>query len=453
MLLNIGTEQWQLHWSHADAELATINGRSISVETWLQDVAAATYWLNEREGDALLYQRNWYRFSVWFFALLKSEKRIVLPANDKPATLSELSTQYAFRVPDELPQKVCSKTPALTLTGELESPLTFFTSGSSGKPKAVDKTLRQLWLEVNALELTFSEQLGQADILATVTHQHIYGLLFTVLWPIAAGRSVTLPLVDYPEQLLQILAQTESRRYALVSSPAHLQRLDNLPQLARYKTSLAMVFSSGGPLSGAVPKNFADNGLQAPTEVYGSTETGGIAWRQRNPGDSESFSPLAGIEVSCDSSDSSDLLVIQSPYLSDPQSSYTTEDKVRLQEHGCFLLLGRQDRIVKIAEKRVSLSEIEQYLQQHDWIESAKACVLSTPRVELGVALVLNSVGSTELNTEGKFKVRQELRHHLLQRFEKVVIPKRFRYLQQLPYNGAGKVTESDLQALFSEDK
>lgn len=450
MLLKTSTEQWQLQWPRSDAKLATVNDEPVSLLTWLQDVAAATHWLNEQEGDALLYQRDWYRFSVWFFALLNSEKRIVLPANDKPATLSELSSQYAFRIPEELAPKLNSDKPSLTLKGNLDSPLTFFTSGSSGKPKAVEKTLRQLWLEVETLEQTFADQLGQADILATVTHQHIYGLLFTVLWPVAAGRSVTSPLVDYPEQLQQILAKAGRERYALVSSPAHLQRLDNLPQLARYKHALALVFSSGGPLPYSVPKDFADNGLQAPTEVYGSTETGGIGWRRRSPGSSESFKPLAGIEVSCDSDD---LLVIQSPYLNDSQGPYTTEDKVQLEKHGYFLLLGRQDRIVKIAEKRVSLNEVEQFIQLHDWIESAKACVLRTPRIELGLVLVLTREGNTQLNTQGRFKARQELRHHLQQRFEKVVVPKRFRYVQQLPYNGAGKVTQDELQALFDEEK
>ena len=146
------------------------------------------------------------------------------------------------------------------------------------------------------------------------------------------------------------------------------------------------------------------------------------------------------------------LLVIQSPYLNNPQKPYTTEDKARLQGQGDFQLLGRQDRIVKIAEKRVALNEVEQFIQRHDWVESAKACVLHSPRVELGLVLILTPEGVNQLSTQGRFKARQELRHHLLQRFEKVVVPKRFRYVQQLPYNGAGKVTQTDLQALFEEE-
>lgn len=450
MLLKVSTEHWEINWPEADAEIAIIDGKSLRLQYWLKEVAAATNWLREKEGAALLYQPDWYRFSVWFFALLSCQKRVILPANDKPATLAELSSQYSFRVPDELPPPSGADSLLPVLRGALNSSLTFFTSGSSGAPKAVEKNIKQLLLEVLTLEQTFSEPTKHTSILSTVTHQHIYGLLFTVLWPISAARSVTLPLVDYPEQLQQRLATADPERYVLVSTPAHLQRLDNLPQLAHYRQSLLRVFSSGGPLPASVPKAFADNQLTVPTEVYGSTETGGIAWRQRNPGNSSDFTPLADVTVSCDDDD---LLVVQSPYLNAPAGRYTTEDKICLQAEGRFQLLGRRDNIVKIAEKRVSLNEIEAFTQRHDWVASVKACVLRSPRVELGLVLVLTPKGHRALTAQGRFTVRQELRHHLQQRFEKVVVPKRFRYVPQLPYNASGKLTQADLNTLFEEGK
>ena len=76
MLLNINTEQWQLRWQQADTELAVVKGQSISASVWLKDIAAATHWLSEQDGDALLYHRDWYHFSVWLFALLNSEREL-----------------------------------------------------------------------------------------------------------------------------------------------------------------------------------------------------------------------------------------------------------------------------------------------------------------------------------------------------------------------------------------
>jgi acyl-coenzyme A synthetase/AMP-(fatty) acid ligase len=66
--------------------------------------------------------------------------------------------------------------------------LTLCTSGSSGEAKLIDKSLRQLANEVTALEQLWGAQLGQATILGSVATQHIYGLLFRVLWPLCAGR-------------------------------------------------------------------------------------------------------------------------------------------------------------------------------------------------------------------------------------------------------------------------
>ena len=65
--------------------------------------------------------------------------------------------------------------------------LSLCTSGSSGEPKRIDKTLRQMANEVNALEQLWGADLGEACIIASVAAQHIYGLLFRVLWPLCAG--------------------------------------------------------------------------------------------------------------------------------------------------------------------------------------------------------------------------------------------------------------------------
>ena len=68
--------------------------------------------------------------------------------------------------------------------------LVLFTSGSTGVPQAIPKKLSQMSREVATLETQFGELLGVADISTTVSHQHIYGLLFNVLWPLVAGRAI-----------------------------------------------------------------------------------------------------------------------------------------------------------------------------------------------------------------------------------------------------------------------
>src|SRR5690606_27170940 len=109
---------------------------------------------------------------------------------------------------------------------------------------------------------------------STVSHQHIYGLLFTVLWPTLTGRAVTPQRLEYPEELERDLAAHDS---VLISSPAHLKRLFGG---RRWATQARAIFSSGGPLGADASKLAAEVTGLAPIEVFGSSETGGIAWRQ-----------------------------------------------------------------------------------------------------------------------------------------------------------------------------
>ena len=83
--------------------------------------------------------------------------------------------------------------------------LVVFTSGSTGAPTPIAKQLSQLTSEIAALEEQFGAPLGDAEILATVSHQHIYGLLFRVLWPLAEGRPLHAERHEFPETLAPAL--------------------------------------------------------------------------------------------------------------------------------------------------------------------------------------------------------------------------------------------------------
>ncbi|EVU16562.1 AMP-binding enzyme family protein, partial [Vibrio parahaemolyticus V-223/04] len=110
---------------------------------------------------------NSYLFAVGFFACCHAEKSIVLPGNYQPEALKELSEHYDLLLHDadvSVPEQVSSllvKAQSLvdiTLIHEQQVdhpyvwrelnlakiPVTLFTSGSSGKPKAIAKTLKQL---------------------------------------------------------------------------------------------------------------------------------------------------------------------------------------------------------------------------------------------------------------------------------------------------------------------
>ncbi|MDH2080767.1 acyl-CoA synthetase family protein [Pseudomonas atacamensis] len=316
--------------------------------------------------------------------------------------------------------------------------LSLCTSGSSGEPKRIDKTLRQLANEVEALELLWGADLGEACIIGSVATQHIYGLLFRVLWPLCAGRPLVRRQLAFSEDLQR--ASREYPAFAWVASPALLKRMgDNLDWPAL--SAVRRVFSSGGALPPEAAQSLHQRLQQWPTEILGSSETGGIAWRQ---GESL-WQPFAGVELS---QDSDGALLISSPYLPAGHVEHSA-DAARIAADGRFELLGRLDRIVKLEEKRISLPMLEQALAAHDWVAEARLGVVQENRASLGALLVLSESGLFALREHGRRGLTETLRKHLSQHCEALALPRRWRLLRQMPLNSQGKLAQADVEALL----
>src|SRR5690606_29931429 len=98
------------------------------------------------------------------------------------------------------------------------------------------------------------------------------------------------------------------------------------------------------------------------TEVLGSTETGGVAWRQCPRGDDQPWQPLPRVRLAADANGN---LAVSSPFVSvgEPNATgmyrFVMGDRGAIDASGTFALHGRADRIVKIGGKRLSLAEME----------------------------------------------------------------------------------------------
>jgi len=317
--------------------------------------------------------------------------------------------------------------------------LSLCTSGSSGEPKRIEKTLRQLSQEVLALEQLWGHDLGPACMIGSVAAQHIYGLLFRVLWPLCAGRAFVRRQLAFPEDLQR--ASREHPAFAWVASPALLKRMgDNLDWSALSR--VRRVFSSGGALPTEAAHSLQQRLGQWPTEIFGSSETGGIAWRQ---GDGL-WQPFIGVELS---QDSDGALLVASPYLP-PGHVEHTADAARIADDGRFELLGRLDRIVKLEEKRISLPMLEQALLTHDWVSEARLGVVRENRASLGALLVLSETGLHALRSQGRRAITEALRQHLSGHCETLALPRRWRWLRQLPINAQGKLPQAEIEALLT---
>ncbi|ALI01895.1 bifunctional UDP-3-O-[3-hydroxymyristoyl] N-acetylglucosamine deacetylase/3-hydroxyacyl-ACP dehydratase [Pseudomonas sp. FW306-02-F02-AA] len=367
---------------------------------------------------------------------------VLLPADLQPQTRLRWSTAvdlWLTDLADDAQLTDFQQAPLAAAELDLDHcHLSLCTSGSSGEPKRIEKTLRQLANEVQALEHLWGADLGNACIIGSVGTQHIYGLLFRVLWPLCAGRPFVRRQLAFPEDLQR--TSREHPAFAWVASPALLKRMgDNLDWPAL--SAVRRVFSSGGALPAEAAQRLHARLQQWPTEILGSSETGGIAWRQ---GD-DLWQPFADVVLS---QDSDGALLIASPYLPVDHVEHTA-DAAHIAADGRFELLGRLDRIVKLEEKRISLPMLEQALMAHDWVAEARLGVVQENRASLGALLVLSEQGLHALRNQGRRTLTQELRQHLSQHCETLALPRRWRLLRQLPLNAQGKLPQADVEALL----
>lgn len=367
---------------------------------------------------------------------------VLLPADLQPQTRQRWSHDVDLWLTDQADDAHLGdyrQTPANPAPLDLDRcTLSLCTSGSSGEPKRIDKSLRQLVNEVQALEQLWGADLADACVIGSVATQHIYGLLFRVLWPLCAGRPFVRKQLPFPEDLQR--ASREYPSFAWVASPALLKRMgDNLDWPAL--SAVRRVFSSGGALPVEAAYGLYQRLQQWPTEILGSSETGGIAWRQ---GDAL-WQAFAGVQLS---QDSDGALLIASPYLPQGHVEHTA-DAVRIAADGRFELLGRLDRIVKLEEKRISLPMLERALTDHEWVAEARLGVVQENRASLGALLVLSESGLHALRNHGRRTLTQTLREHLSQHCEAIALPRRWRLLRQLPLNTQGKLPQADVDALL----
>nr|WP_231617967.1 AMP-binding protein [Pseudoalteromonas sp. NZS127] len=383
---------------------------------------------------------------------------VILPPNGQPETLKALLQQTPCFLGDSelveplgidfinienLPEQP-GFFPLAQLVWPKEGNLVFYTSGSTGKAKPIVKSWQTINKELSILSSSYALKCMPMFI-ASVSHQHIYGLLFRLLWPLSTGHVVDTDLLHYPEHIAAKLKG--AKQVVLISSPAQLKRLRADNVLIEQKSHLQWIFSSGGPLANEDAVSLFSQLNKPITQVFGSTETGGIAYRQVTSLENvSSWQPFSGIKMSVGTNDR---LLLNSPLVN--HKDYPLDDRGLVLKSGQFKLLGRLDRIIKLEEKRLSLDELEHHLASSEWVNDVKVIVLPGARQVIGAVVVLSQQGVKYLQSESKLATNKLLKEHALTRFERICTPKKWRFIEQLPYNSQAKLNLKALEHLFDK--
>lgn len=290
-------------------------------------------------------------------------------------------------------------------------PIAFHTSGSTGTPKVLHHPLNLLVEEMDAQAVQSIPQ-GIRRIVSLVPPHHIYGFLFTVLLP----ARLELPVLDLSGKGPGALSR-EIRAGDLVVGTPHLYG-HVLPLLSGID-GVAHALTSTAPAPASLWEDVAQAGLASLTEIYGSSETGGVGFRAQA---NAPFRLLSYLDPG-------------NPPLRDGQP-IDLQDNLSWEDARVFRVTGRRDKAVQVAGHNVSLQAVRIALEADPDVTEAQVRLQTGSEGDRLKAFVVPRDGVDPGTLEDRLRRRMEAEHAPAAR------PASYRFGAAIPRNAMGKVVD-----------
>ncbi len=406
-------------------------GRLRRETAWLADVLQQ-YGIRERSTVALYgnasFTHLWTLFALWSLGaqVVLVEARPGRPARDVPAGPERVQFSVSLGESRKRPHDFVDECEVLVRRRASGCPsasghcLVQFSSGTTGRPKAIGRSPESLLEELDRLaSLEGMPRRGErVAVLEPVSHS--FGLIGGVLHALAVGATVVMPTARTAAAAVRAAADA----HVVLGNPHHFRRLaraepGQLPHLR-------LAVSSGDALPPETPAVFSVRHGVRVGQAYGTTETGIIAADLTGRfGPAWVGLPVPGVRTRVIGG-VLEVHVLVSPYLYEdtPWAGgwMSTRDLVTRDPHtGALRLRGR---VHGVGDASLDLLRIESVLQAHRHITDA--VVLGVGPIEAHVA------SSAELDGD-------EL-HSWCRRFlGGAPAPDRFHLLRELPRTAGGK--------------
>ena len=370
-----------------------------------------------------------------FLGLLKAGAVVVpLDAAEPPAAQRQLATALraagwwdgARLVP--LPRGKRYRAPAVCLIK--------LTSGTTGQPRALVFTAGQL--VADGRQVTATMGIGRRDQnYALIPLGHSYGLGNLTVPLLAQGVPLVCGSASLPHAIAADFARWRPTVFPGVPPVWRALAASDLTL-----PSLRLGISAGAPLPPEVARDFAARFGRPLHSFYGSSETGGIAYDatgratlQGGVGRALRGVSLRGLNGSRLQVGSAAVLTHGNRRRTGGLGAWIMPDRAILDAHGGVMLLGRRGATVKIAGRRVNLSEVSERLRRLPDVRDVWV------GVSAGTEPILGAVVATG-------RTAAELRTALHADTAAWKIPKKFAMVSALPVTARGKLDTRALQAM-----
>jgi len=328
--------------------------------------------------------------------------------------------------------------------GPDEKVLLAYSSGSTGLPKRVGRTNRQLRWEadsvVAAMGLTPDD-----TIFCSIPMFHAYGLGCCLLAAIRSGASLVIadpgqPLPLVRERILELIER--ERVTVLPSVPFAFRALAEAGGGADL-SAVRLCFSAGNALPRSTHDAFAAAFGVPIRQLYGLTETGTVTVNLDEDPWATAASvgrPLPGIGVDVLDRMGEPLepgrigdIAIRSPGMTRRHGDcFPSGDRGRLDEAGRLFLTGRSKRLIDVSGDKVDPIEVEDALAVHPRVR--EVVVVGVPSGVDGEELVKAVVVADERCGE------RELIRFCRERLANYKVPQLVEFRDEIPRSSLGKV-------------
>lgn len=298
----------------------------------------------------------------------------------------------------------------------------FKTSGSSGTQKEIVKSLENLISEAKDIQSQFPQIQG-LEFISTTTMNHLFGFTFHLMTALNSKSIINSDIVSIPENI-------NIKNACLISTPSFIETM------LKYQNSPVimpkMIITAGAKLKNNVFE-YAKNISDEVVEIYGSTETGVIAYRQDSKVPFNLF-PNTKIHTN-EQTEVETIYSLNSPV--------TIGDKINILNEKQIQILGRTDRIYKIQEKRICATDIENKLKTHSFIDDA---YITKHSDKLASLCILTANGLEYLYNNGMTELTKELKAYL----KSDIIPQKWKFTDEIPKTQTGKTDVKSIEEIFN---
>lgn len=370
-------QAWQKTLAAAPRAPALIEAASGRVWTRRELDRASEAWLARHPLDlsgrvVLFSETNGPQWLVLLLALLKA-RAVIAPLDPGEPPARQHATARSLRASYRWNGHVLETLPRGRRFSDRRRVIKL-TSGSAGKPRALPFTDSQMLAD--GRHVCAGMRILPSDFnYALIPFGHSYGWGNLVIPLLAQGTAIVCGSTALPHVIAAEIAQFRPTVFPAV--PALLRSLVTADVPPESLASLRTVISAGAPLDSTVARAFHSRFDRLIHNFYGSTETGGIAYDRTGTASLEGRgvgTPLPGVTVSLAVHRRVRVHSLAVFTLGNRHpGTHLAADFGEFNASGELVLLGRAGRTIKIAGRRLNLSEIEHELRSLPGVRDAYA--------------------------------------------------------------------------------